>query len=152
MGDGDGELLREVLRELGELGARVEGLQRSQEAIQDDARQARDTSNRVATILEEQNIVVRMGEQRHELRALIADLREDVVAANTRLKQELDAAVKGLTGDLAALGARVTALEAERNKVVGVAGFFSWLARVAPWLVAAIAAFAAGLGLRGGHH
>lgn len=149
MGGDDGEaLLREVLQQLSKLDARVEALAEGQRATQEDAREARDLGNRVATILEEQNIVARLGEQRVELRQMVQDLREDVVAANTRLKNEMDALSTRLNARCEALEKRVEPLEAERNKVVGVASFFSWLSRVAPWLLAGIAAFAAGLGLK----
>ena len=46
--------------------------------------------------------------------------------------------------------ARIDELEAQRDKVAGVASFWSWTGRSAPWLAAATGAFLAGIGLKAG--
>jgi ABC-type phosphate transport system auxiliary subunit len=101
---------------------------------EETAGEARDTAKELVTILREQNIGERLAETRGEMAGLVAALRQDVVAANTLIRS-----------DAKELCDRVEALEAERNKVIGVAGFFTWLTKVAPWLLSGIAAFYAGL-------
>lgn len=93
------------------------------------ASDARDTAREVVTILREQDTAARLAEMRAEVTQSVAALRHDVVAANGTLRKDMDA-----------LESRVAVLEAERNRVVGVAAFFSWLSRVAPWLLAVAAA------------
>lgn len=43
---------------------------------------------------------------------------------------------------------RVNQLESERDQVKGAASFWTWLTKNAPWLLAGVAAFAAGLGIK----
>lgn len=117
---------------------------------EETAGEARDTAKELVTILREQDTGARIVEMRTEMRAGLAELRQDVVAANTRLRGDLDAECKARTDAIDALDIRLLVLEAERNKVIGVAGFFSWLSKVAPWMLAGIAAFAAGVGLKDG--
>lgn len=133
-------LLRELLAAQSAIGAQVQELVRGLATASKDAREARDLGNRITTILEEQNIVARLAEHRTESRQALAEMRQDVVAANTRLKSALDQECTERTDAIAALEARLEALEAARNKVVGVADFFGWMARVAPWLIAGLAA------------
>jgi hypothetical protein len=106
---------------------------------EETAGEARDTAKELVTILREQNIGERLAETRGEMVALVAALRQDVVMANGLIRT-----------DVKDLCERVEVLEAERNKVIGITGFFTWLSKVAPWLLAGIAAFAAGLGLKDG--
>jgi hypothetical protein len=149
MPDSNETLLREVLASVAVVTARLEDLAHRQGDASKDAREARDLSNRIAAILEEQNIGARLVELRTEQRQSLAELRVDVVAANTNVLKKLsdETAEREAADD--ALSERIKVLEAERNKVVGVATFFGWLSRHAPWLLAGIAAFAAGLGFKG---
>ena len=77
----------------------------------------------------------------------VDDVRERLV----RLEAfETGKMVDTLRAELKAAVARVDLLEAQRDKVVGVAAFWSWLVRSAPWLAAGIAAFVAGIGWKSG--
>lgn len=136
-------LLRQLVAGQATLGAQFEGLSERVDIASKDAREARDLGHGISAKLEEQNIVARMTELKNELGIRVDALRTDVVQANTNLKKDLASEVEARQ----ALERRVESLEAERNKVVGVASFFSWMARVAPWLFAGIAAFVAGMGL-----
>jgi hypothetical protein len=98
-----------------------------------DAREARDTSKRIEAILEQQDIGGALAQARAEAKASTEALRQDVVAANTTLKKDVVAACE-----------RIEKLEDARNKVVGVAEFFQWLAKTGPWLLALGAAVWAG--------
>lgn len=130
---------------------RFEELFRRLDRAEETASEARDTAKELVTILREQNTGERLTEVRNEMRSIAAEMRQDFVAANGRLRDGLDREVGDRKKEDEALSDRIDGLEADRNKVVGVAAFFSWLAKVAPWLVAAVAAFAAGIGLKGGH-
>ncbi len=98
---------------------------------------ARDTAREVVTILREQDTAARLAEMRAEMIQQVAALRQDVVAANGSFRKEVEA-----------LEVRIKALEDARNQVVGVASFFSWLSRVAPWLIAILAACVAALEIK----
>lgn len=81
------------------------------------------------------------------LTAKVDDVRERLVRLES---QEAGKLVEGLRTELKSAVTRVDVLEAQRDKVVGVAAFWSWLVRSAPWLAAGIAAFVAGVGLKSG--
>lgn len=81
------------------------------------------------------------------LTAKVDDVRERLVRLEA---QEAGKLVEAVRGDLKAALARIDLLETQRDKVVGVASFWNWIARSAPWLAAGVAAFLAGLGLKGG--
>jgi len=152
-------LLREVLAGMAGLEARLDSVAKAQEVTQEDAREARDVANRITTILEEQNINVRLSEIKSEMRQAFADgrregrelvdaLRVDVVAANTRLKTDLDQAEGRHRADHLEFEKRFKALEADLTKRAGMKDLIGWLMKNAPWLFAGVAAFAAGLGLK----
>lgn len=148
MPDSNETLLRELLSAQASIGVQVQELVRGLALASKDAKEARDLGNRITTILEEQNIIARLAEHRQETRQIINEIRQDFVAANTNLKREIveeAAARKACDADLEK---RLEALEEARSKVVGVADFFSWMAKVAPWLLAGLAAFLAGAGLK----
>lgn len=130
-------LLREVLA--GQAGAeqRMNDLSSQLRTTQEDARQARDLGNRITTILEEQNILARFSEHRTEIRQVVTEIRQDFVAANTTLRKEVTAIEK-----------RVDVLEADKQQREGIKTFVGWLMKNCPWLLAGIAAFAAGLGFK----
>lgn len=135
-------LLHQLIAGQAEQGAELKGLSEGLGEVRADAREARDLGNRVAAKLEEQDIVARMTELKSELGGRIDGLRQDVVAANTLLRKEIAAEAEAREK----LEKRVASLETSRTQVVGVATFFAWLAKVAPWLFAGIAAFVAGMG------
>lgn len=73
---------------------------------------------------------------------------DDVRERLARLEaQEAGKLVETLRGELRTAMSRIDMLEAQRDKVVGVAALSTWLARSGPWLAAGIAAFLAGIGL-----
>ena len=138
MPDSQEALLRELLVGQAATQERIESLSRQTKAAQADAREARDLVRRVATILEEQDIKAKLEEMRSEARQGVADLRSDVVNANTNLKREiLD------------LDGRVTELEKAEQRQEGMKTLAGWVMKHMPWLIAAFSAFAAGLGFKG---
>lgn len=107
---------RDVNTRLGALESRMEGLERSQADIHSDTREARDGVREIMVTLREQNALERVAEVRSEGRQQNASLREDVVAANTRIRDEL----KTLTG-------RVDALDTLKTQAQGAAKGGKWL-------------------------
>ena len=79
------------------------------------------------------------------LTAKVDDVRERLVRLEA---QEAGKLVEAVRGDLKGALSRIDQLEAERDKVVGVGAFWAWLVRSGPWLVAGIAAFLSGMGLK----
>ncbi|MDO8380522.1 hypothetical protein [Phenylobacterium sp.] len=77
----------------------------------------------------------------------VDDVRERLVRLETLETGKL---VDALRSEVKSAVNRIDLLEAQRDKVVGVASFWSWLVRSAPWLAAGIAAFVAGAGLKSG--
>lgn len=75
----------------------------------------------------------------------IDDVRERLVRLES---QEAGKLVEAVRGDLKGALSRIDQLEAQRDKVVGVGAFWAWLVRSGPWLVAGIAAFLSGMGLK----
>lgn len=79
------------------------------------------------------------------LTSKVDDVRERLVRLEA---QEAGKLVEALRSDLKAGLARIDFLEAQRDRVVGVAAFWNWLVKSGPWLAAGVAAFLAGLGLK----
>lgn len=75
---------------------------------------------------------------------------KDVDAKITEYRGECRATCAALTSDLKAACLRIDQLESIRDKQNGAMSVGAWLAKNAPWLLAGIAAFAAGLGLKDG--
>ena len=74
---------------------------------------------------------------------------DDVRERLARLEaQEAGKLVETLRGELRSALSRIDDLEAQRDRVAGVATFSTWLARSGPWFAAGVAAFFAGLGVR----
>jgi len=153
----DEPLLNQLVAGQAKAQQQFEELFRRLDRAETTAGEARDTAKELVTILREQDTGARLTEIRTEQREGLSALRTDVVAANTRLRLDVEAEATAreaadteLDKEITTLATRVASLEAERNKVVGVAGFFSWLARVAPWLIALVAAGIAGNELKGG--
>lgn len=79
----------------------------------------------------------------------LTDKVDDVRERLTRLEaQETMKVVEEVRSELKTALARVDQLEAHKDRAVGVAAFFSWLAKSAPWFFAGLAAFLAGIGLK----
>lgn len=72
---------------------------------------------------------------------LMMDMRDRLIRLEA---QEVHKDVEALRSDLRAAQTRIDQLEAQRDRVQGVAAFTSWLSRVAPWLLAMFAAAWAG--------
>lgn len=140
-------LLREVLAGQAGFDARLEDLSDRLSTTQADARQARDLGNRISTILEEQNIIARFDAHKADLRQQVSEIRQDFVAANTKLRNDLEAVARDAAADRAKLADRIKVLEDERQRTEGVKSLVAWLMKNAPWLFAGLAAFAAGIGL-----
>lgn len=81
------------------------------------------------------------------LTAKVDDVRERLARLEA---QEAGKLVDALRVELRGALGRIDVLEAQRDRVEGVAAFWTWLARSGPWFAAGLAAFAAGLGLRAG--
>lgn len=135
MPDGNEALLRELLAGQAAMTARFDAMAERVESASLDAREARDLGNKIATKLEEQNIIERFAEHRAENRQVIEAIRTDFAAAYSKVR-----------ADFSGLEKRLEVLEADRNKVIGVKSFLDWLARHAPWLLAALGMFLAGVG------
>ena len=130
----NGQQLEQIIAGQARADQRFEELFRRLGKAETMAGEARDTAREVVTILREQDTAVRLAEIRAEMIQTVAGLRQDVVAANGTLRTDLDS-----------LKARIGKLEEARSQVVGVAAFFGWLAKVAPWLLAVVAASVAAL-------
>ena len=81
------------------------------------------------------------------LGAKVDDVRERLARLEA---QEAGVLVEAVRRELKSALARIDALEAQRDRVVGAAAFWTWLGRHAPWLAAALAACGAGLVAREG--
>jgi hypothetical protein len=81
------------------------------------------------------------------LTSKVDDVRERLVRLEA---QEAGKLVDALRGELKGALFRIDVLEAQRDKAIGVASFWAWFMRNAPWLTAGGAAFLAGLGLKAG--
>lgn len=146
----DSAVLSQLVAGQAKAQQQFEELFRRLDRAEETAGEARDTAKELVTILREQDTGTRITEMRSDFRAGMAEIRQDFVAANTRLRQDLETEVRSRKDCTEELAGRLELLEAERNKVIGVASFFGWLSKVAPWLLAGIAAFAAGIGLKDG--
>ncbi|WP_304171450.1 hypothetical protein [Phenylobacterium aquaticum] len=82
-----------------------------------------------------------------KLSAKMDDVRERLVRLEA---QEAGKLVDAVRRELQSALSRIDDLEAQRDRVFGVAAFWSWLARVGPWLAAGLGAFLAGASLKGG--
>ncbi len=76
----------------------------------------------------------------------VDDVRERLVRLEA---QEAGKLVDGVRGELQLALGRLDALESQRDRVVGVAWFWGWISRSAPWIAAGLAAILAVMGLKG---
>lgn len=105
---------------------------------------------RQAHILALRQIGDNLAAQTRRLEGLTSKV-DDVRERLARLEaQEAGKLVEALRNELKSALARIDALESQRDRVVGVAAFWTWLLRSGPWLAAGTAAFLAGMGLRSG--
>lgn len=77
----------------------------------------------------------------------IDDVRERVIKLEAR---EYERQIEGLNERLSAALTRIDNLEGTRDQQRGARALVDWLRQTAPWLLAGVAAFAAGLGLKNG--
>ncbi len=68
------------------------------------------------------------------------------------LFRQMTAAIDRQTHALEKLEARLELLESLRDQQAGAKALVEWIFKHVPWLFAGIAAFAAGLNWKGGHH
>lgn len=80
------------------------------------------------------------------LTAKVDDVRERLVRLEA---QEAGKLVEGVRSELKAALGRLDALESQRDRVAGVAWFWGWISRSAPWIAAGLAAVLAVMGLKG---
>lgn len=139
------ETFRQLLEGQAAMLARMEEFSRGLGEAKTDAREARDQSSRLATTIEAQNMAGRVAELRAEIISKIDRMGADNETRIAALRQDMVRNITDLKTDQNAHGERLEALETARTKVVGVADFFAWMAKVAPWAAAAIAAYFAGL-------
>lgn len=143
-------LLRQVLTQQAVMSEQLESLSRRTDEAAGNAATARELANRTNIILEEQNVLARLGEYRSEVKSTIEAMRQDLVHAHEGLKKELAALETASANRFAAVEARVAKLEADYQQREGIKSLAGWLMKNAPWLFAGIAAFAAGFGFHGG--
>lgn len=144
------ETFRQLLEGQAAMLARMEEFSRGLGEAKTDAREARDQSSRLATTIEAQNMAGRVQELRSEIVSKIDKLSLDNDTKVNALRQDMVKNITDLKKDQNAHGLRLEALETTKTKAVGVADFFAWLAKVAPWIGAALAAYFAGLKAHGG--
>lgn len=109
-GVSENALLQQLLAGQGATDQRFEELFRRMEKNETTASEARDWAKEAVTIMREQNALARVAELKAEAHQIVADLRQDVVAANTELRK----------ADIA-LEERVQGLEDTRTATVGMA-------------------------------
>lgn len=80
------------------------------------------------------------------LAAKVDDVRERLVRLEA---QEAGKLVDAVRGELKQAQGRLDALESQRDRVAGVAWFWGWISRSAPWVAAGLAAALAMMGLKG---
>lgn len=77
----------------------------------------------------------------------VDDVRERVIKLEAR---EYERQIEGLNDRLTATLKRIDDLESTRDQQRGAKSLVDWVRQTTPWLLAGIAAFVAGIGLKGG--
>jgi hypothetical protein len=132
--------------------ARLSELFRAHSATQADAKGARDGVTRIAAILEEQKIGVRLAEAQAAFRTEQQALRQDFMLAMTNLRKDVEAELDDLRAriapfedarahalraevavELELLKGRIAPFEAARAETRGVARLFGWVASTSKW-------------------
>lgn len=85
--------------------------------------------------------------QVERMNSKVDDVRERVIKLEAR---EYERQIEGLSERLTASLVRIDNLEGTRDQQKGAKALLDWLRTTAPWLLAGIAAFAAGVGLKNG--
>lgn len=88
-----------------------------------------------------------LGRQIERMNTKVDDVRERVIKLEAR---EYERQIEGLSERLTAALTRIDNLEGTRDQQRGARALVDWLRQTAPWLLAGVAAFAAGLGLKNG--
>lgn len=117
---------------LGELTARLAGVEREIATAAADARQARDGVLTMTAVQQEQRVSERLEALRGQLEKGSSELRSDMVNAISRVRTEIGV-------EHSALSHRVSALEDVRKEAGGVSKFIGFLAKVWPGAVAFLA-------------
>lgn len=129
----------EVMAKVGDLAERIAGLSATVigqgstiAGISTDAREARDTAQRLAARIEGQEIPAQLERLHGEIAAVGSGLRADMTNTYTRLKADMLEADSKLAG-------RLESLEKWKLKLEGSASVFGWLSKNAPWLLTLLA-------------
>jgi len=88
-----------------------------------------------------------LGRQVERMNGKLDDVRERVIKLESR---DYERRIESLNTALAAALVRVDGLESTRDHQRGAKALVDWLRVTAPWLLAGIAAFVAGLGMKDG--
>lgn len=88
-----------------------------------------------------------LGRQVERMNGKLDDVRERVIKLESR---DYERRIEALNTALAASLTRIDGLESTRDHQRGAKALVDWLRVTAPWLLAGIAAFVAGLGMRDG--
>ena len=144
-GGGQEALLREILANQAASAQRVTDLGERLAQTQEDAREARDLAKGIQATLREQDVSARMVELRKDVRDEIAALRQDMVHAITGARTDATGQIAELRTDVEGLELRLAVLEADKLKRTGARTLLEWALQYTPWLLAGLAAFAAGL-------
>lgn len=88
-----------------------------------------------------------LGRQVERMNAKVDDVRERVIKLEAR---EYERQIEGLNDRLTATLKRIDDLESTRDQQRGAKSLVDWVRQTTPWLLAGIAAFVAGIGLKGG--
>jgi hypothetical protein len=106
----DYETMERLISGLAASDERFREIFRRLDKAEKTAGEARDSSREILTVLREQDALAKVAEAKAELRGLVADLRQDVVKANTSLR-----------GEAVRITERVEALEVVRTETRGMA-------------------------------
>lgn len=89
--------------------------------------------------------MVALGRRFESMEGKFDDVRERVIKMEAR---EYERQIEVLSGRLEAYEQRINDLEGTRDQQKGAKAIVDWLRQTTPWLLAGIAAFAAGLGIK----
>jgi TolA-binding protein len=88
-----------------------------------------------------------LGRQIERMNAKVDDVRERVIKLEAR---EYERQIEALNDRLSAAFKRIDDLEGTRDQQKGAKALVDWLRQTAPWLLAGIAAFVAGISIKNG--
>lgn len=91
--------------------------------------------------------VASLTRQVERMNTKVDDVRERVIKLEAR---EYERQIEGLNDRLTATLKRIDDLESTRDQQRGAKSLVDWVRQTTPWLLAGIAAFVAGIGLKGG--